>query len=1062
MAFTLPNNLPTNLVDDVSEVNAAYFNGVSGMGNALKAAIATLGFNIATADVAASETTTSTTYANLTTTTDQVTVPVGSSGKVLVFFQAKMSNSGANYNYVSFELSGANTVSATDAHCIQHASSAANVARQSGTPLLFTDLTPGFTTFKMKYRTNTGTATFSNRRITVIPLPATDGTHAAGNFNLDLSSFISVTGTGIAENRPIYDSVGAGSAGLGATRSYTHTVGANTKAVVLYMNTSSASYSTTVAPTPTVTFGGQAMELLGRTYAFTDGSTWTWLCAYGLLNPPTGAQTVSATLANSYTAMNTVAYTDVVGFGPVTTNTGSSTNPTITSSSATGNKVVVGALAAYTQAMSSVTTNQRSIQNYSNGVSYGLAIGDGDGPYQKTIACTAATGSWAGLAVDLMRTVPTYTKPTWVGTGGGAYAKTNPGYSWIETVPADANLALLWVSEQPSDQGNTCTVTLGGTSMVEVTGSPWTYDFTSGFMRLRCFALLNPSTGPNKTIAITSNVSNNFHAHIVYYGGVTSIGPAVFTRDTSGATVSTSVPNTALNHLYAQAFAYRPADTSSTYSNYSGNQRALHTNASPSYTQPMLVGDQYGNGATLAISATRSNATTAAYGSVTLDLSPAALPTPSTPTFVGLGAGRVHLPGNYSWTETVPSNATLAVLWVAGVGNAAVSATLGGTAMTTVTGSPFKYYSNNYGVQVLYLLNPTTGANKTLSLTNTIGNVNTAVTYYGGVGSIWNPTSVSTGAAAQQPQIAVSNTASDHLYINGMAFRSAASWDAITGYDQNRRIDHPNYSYDTPLLVGDAVGNGGTLTFNGTRNNTSYEWGGVVVDLSPTATRTATLDLSLTPTISFAARSSKAVTFDSIGAGFVNAGATSPSWSHNIGANAKALIVVATFYNNGLASPTFTNAKVGTTDLTLLGKYLNFTTGGWNTYTAFFGCLNPPTGTQTVTFTTGSAYIGANSFAYNSVSAIGNLVQTSTANVSQASTVNIVAASTSTDEMVVGAVSGYTSTYSSFAPNQRYTTGSLYWIVGDSIGTNGNVTLTAQCSASTLYGSGYVVLSPQS
>lgn len=1060
MAFTLPSDLPTNWVDDASTIHASDWNNVSGMGNAIKAAIGTIGYGTQRSMTTASETTTSASYTDLTTTTDQVTVGIGSSGMALLFFGAHLTNSGANYCYIGVDISGANTTAASDSTCIQAAVHSAGVVKAFSNALLVTGLTAGFTTFKLKYKVNTGTGTFSNRRISVIPLPATDGTHASATLPVDLSSSLSLGIEAQVEHRPIYDSTGAGSAGLGTSRSYTHTVSADAKAVVLYMNTSSASYSTTVAPTPTVTFGGQAMTLLGRVYAFTDGTTWTWLCAYGLLNPPTGSQTVSATLANSYTAMNTVAYTDVVGFGTVTANTGSSTNPTITSPSATGNKVVTGALAVYTQSMSAVTTNQRSIQNYSNGVSYGLAIGDGDGPYQKTIACTAATGSWAGLAVEVMRTVPTYTKPTWVGTGGGAYAKTNPGYSWIETVPADANLALLWVSEQPSDQGNTCTVTLGGTSMVEVTGSPWTYDFTSGFMRLRCFALLNPSTGPNKTIAITSNVSNNFHAHIVYYGGVTSIGPAVFTRDTSGATVSTSVPNTALNHLYAQAFAYRPADTSSTYSNYSGNQRALHTNASPSYTQPILVGDQYGNGATLAISATRSNATTAAYGSVTLDLSPAALPTPSTPTFVGLGAGRVHLPGNYSWTETVPSNATLAVLWVAGIGNAAVSATLGGTAMTTVTGSPFKYYSNNYGIQVLYLLNPTTGANKTLSLTNTIGNVNTAVTYYGGVGSVWNPTSVSTGAAGQQPQIAVSNTASNHLYVNGMTFRGAASWDAITGYDQNRRIDHPNYSYDTPLLVGDAVGNGGTLTFNGTRNNTTYEWGGVAVDLSPTANQTATLDLSLTPTVSFAGRSSNAVTFDSAGAGFVNAAAVSPSWSHTIGANAKALIVVATFYNNGLASPTFTNAKVGTTDLTLLGKFLNFTTGGWNTYTAYLYCLNPPTGTQTVTFTTGSAYIGANSFAYNKVSSVGSLVQTSTANTSQSATPSMTAACNSTDEMVIASVSGYTTAFTAFSPNERYKTGSLYWIVGDSIGTNGNVTLTATQGASTLYGSAYAILSP--
>ena len=56
----------------------------------------------------------------------------------------------------------------------------------------------------------------------------------------------------------------------------------------------------------------------------------------------------------------------------------------------------------------------------------GFAIGDGDGPYGNTIACTAATGSWGGLTVELMRTVPTYTKSRHgVGTGVGINRQVN-------------------------------------------------------------------------------------------------------------------------------------------------------------------------------------------------------------------------------------------------------------------------------------------------------------------------------------------------------------------------------------------------------------------------------------------------------------------------------------------------------------------------------------------------------------------------------------------------------------------------------------------------------------
>lgn len=859
MAFALPSDLPTNWVDNSSTIHASDWNNTAAMGNALKAAIATMGYGTQRASVATSETTTtSASYTDLTTTTDQVTVGIGSSGKALVFFGSQVANSGAGgYGYVAVDVSGANTIAASDADAIKLCSNANNSAKQHSNAILFTGLTAGNTTFKLKYKVSAGTGTFANRRIAVIPFPSTDGTHASATLPIDMSSSLSLGLAAESFNRPIYDSVGAGSAGLGTSRSYTHTVSADAKAVVLYMNTSSASYSTTTAPSPTVTFGGQAMTLLGRVYAFTDSTTWTWLCAYGLLNPPTGAQTVSATLANSYTAMNTVAYTDVAGWGAVTIKTGNSTNPTITSPSGLPNRVVSGALATYTQAMSSVTTNQRSIQNYSNGVSYGLAIGDGDQPYRNTIACTATTGAWAGLTVDVIRNVATFSKPTWVGTGLGevlAHHKTNPGTSWVETVPADANLALLWVSDMPSDQNNNCTATLGGTNMVEVTGSPWTMEIDSGYyQRIRCFALQNPTTGGNQTVSITNNVSNSFHAATVYYGGVSAIGPAgAYTRGAGGTTPTLAIPDTASNHLYALGFGYRGQDNSSTFTAFSSGStmRAVHNNDSGGYTVPMGVGDAYGNDGTLTVTATRYNST---YGwnAIALDLRPNALPTPTNPTWVGTGAGRQHFAGNYSWTETVPANATCAIVTLGVVGNTACSVTLGGTAMTALHGSPFTLYSGNYSTQTFYLLNPTTGS-RTLSVTNSNGNnVHAIVTFYGGVAGVFNQTAVTTGAGGQQPAISMTNTLATHRYLTAFGFRAGGAGDKITAVDQGTlRMAHPNYSYDLPLGVSDAAGNGGTLTVNGTRSNTTYEWGGMIVDLSPDTRPSAAVSLSLTLAVS--------------------------------------------------------------------------------------------------------------------------------------------------------------------------------------------------------------------
>lgn len=130
----------------------------------------------ATASVATSETTTSTSYTDLTTTTDTVTVTIGANGLALVCLSARVKNdTAAAQNAVSVAVSGANTIAASDTNALFLQIYNANVVLQLGTTILFTGLTSGSTTFKMKYRVNSGgsgsgTGTFSNRNITVIPL----------------------------------------------------------------------------------------------------------------------------------------------------------------------------------------------------------------------------------------------------------------------------------------------------------------------------------------------------------------------------------------------------------------------------------------------------------------------------------------------------------------------------------------------------------------------------------------------------------------------------------------------------------------------------------------------------------------------------------------------------------------------------------------------------------------------------------------------------------------------------------------------------------------------------
>lgn len=125
----------------------------------------------ATATVATSENTASTTYADLATTTDTVTVTIGANLKALVFISAKLNNdTSAAATFAGFAASGANTIAAADARSLNARLSAGAPDIQATWMYLATGLTAGSTTFKMKYRVTAGTGTISNRSIVVIPL----------------------------------------------------------------------------------------------------------------------------------------------------------------------------------------------------------------------------------------------------------------------------------------------------------------------------------------------------------------------------------------------------------------------------------------------------------------------------------------------------------------------------------------------------------------------------------------------------------------------------------------------------------------------------------------------------------------------------------------------------------------------------------------------------------------------------------------------------------------------------------------------------------------------------
>lgn len=122
------------------------------------------------ARVVTTETTASTTYADLATTTDSVTITTGTTALVFfacVAFRATTGNTGL----CSVAVSGASSISASDNWCGEANFAATSAPFTISKCIYMTGLTAGSNTFKMKYRVDGGAAgSFAFREIVVIPI----------------------------------------------------------------------------------------------------------------------------------------------------------------------------------------------------------------------------------------------------------------------------------------------------------------------------------------------------------------------------------------------------------------------------------------------------------------------------------------------------------------------------------------------------------------------------------------------------------------------------------------------------------------------------------------------------------------------------------------------------------------------------------------------------------------------------------------------------------------------------------------------------------------------------
>lgn len=123
------------------------------------------------AEVATAQSTSTTSFTDLSTAGPSVTMTPPASGKVKVHIHAGISNTGTAISTMGFALSGGNTLAAADARAICNDGT---TIRRMGSTFLVSGLAAASTTFTAKYKTSAGAnpAWFQERQIIVEPVLA--------------------------------------------------------------------------------------------------------------------------------------------------------------------------------------------------------------------------------------------------------------------------------------------------------------------------------------------------------------------------------------------------------------------------------------------------------------------------------------------------------------------------------------------------------------------------------------------------------------------------------------------------------------------------------------------------------------------------------------------------------------------------------------------------------------------------------------------------------------------------------------------------------------------------
>jgi CubicO group peptidase (beta-lactamase class C family) len=199
------------------------------------------------------------------------------------------------------------------------------------------------------------------------------------------------------------------------------------------------------------------------------------------------------------------------------------------------------------------------------------------------------------------------------------------------------------------------------------------------------------------------------------------------------------------------------------------------------------------------------------------------------PTFDSIGAGATVAPGNLTWSQTIAGDGIIA--WVSSgiIGPPPTPTLTVGGVSATLVGSWICGSSGgaNIYLRCFRLLNPPTGV-KSIVYTGGGYSTGNSVSYFG-VTEFGDPV-LTTGANGAM-SVSIPDSSEGALYSLASTYVTGATY---TGFNQTQRYLKPAAAgVNNALLIGDAVGNGGVLSFTATRSTPTTGWGAVVVPINP-------------------------------------------------------------------------------------------------------------------------------------------------------------------------------------------------------------------------------------